>query len=157
MPSHRPAALGIERLPASGKREVKGGARRPDPFAMSGSSRRTTRSAIACTLAVSALLAGGRAALAQGEVCETPPSRGPISIIVLQSGDRVHELAGSVARGASIVAKDASTVIFDDGRVITADVEAAGRHLNALGWGARRIHFVASFPKRAARPRRSFG
>ena len=84
-----------------------------------------------------------------GQVCEVPSGSGPVALIILASGPKVHAYAralkGTVAR------KDAETVIFHDGRVITADVEAAGRHLNALGWGARRVDVVASFP--AARPR----
>ena len=91
-----------------------------------------------------------------GEVCESPPSRGPVSHIILTSGRKVQELAASV-KDARIVAKDANTVVFDDGRVITADVGGAGEHLNQLGWGARRIDVAVSFPARRARPRRARG
>ena len=91
-----------------------------------------------------------------GEVCESPPSRGPVSLIILTSGRKVHELAASV-KDARIVAKDANTVVFDDGRVITADVDGAGEHLNQLGWGGRRIDVAVSFPAKRARPRRARG
>ena len=93
---------------------------------------------------------------AAGEVCESPPSRGPVSLIILASGRKVHELAASV-KDARILARDANTVVFDDGRVITADVDAAGEHLNALGWGGRRIDVAVSFPAQRARPRRARG
>ena len=89
-------------------------------------------------------------AIAQtGQVCEV--STGPVSLIVLASGAKVHAYAriqqGTVAR------HDAETVIFHDGRVITADIAAAGRHLDALGWGSRDVRVVASFPPAKARPR----
>ncbi len=87
-----------------------------------------------------------------GQVCEVPSSSGPLSLIILASGSKVHAYAktlkGTVAR------RDAETVIFHDGRVITSDIEAAGRHLNDLGWGGRRIDVVASFSAPRARPRR---
>ena len=93
---------------------------------------------------------------AAGEVCESPPARGPVSLIILSSGRKVHELAASV-KNARILAKDANTVVFDDGRVITADVDGAGEHLNQLGWGGRRIDVAVSFPAQRARPRRARG
>ena len=86
-----------------------------------------------------------------GETCEVPSS-GPVSLIILASGSKVHTYAGTLK--GTVVRKDAKTVIFLDGRVITADVAAAGRHLNAMGWGARSINVVASFPAARARPRR---
>ena len=90
-----------------------------------------------------------------GEVCEVPPSSGPVALVILASGHKVlayaRTLKGTVAR------RDAETVIFHDGRVITADIEAAGRHLNDLGWGARGIEVVASFPAPRARPSGGWG
>jgi hypothetical protein len=86
-----------------------------------------------------------------GEVCEVPSS-GPLSLIILASGSKVHAYAGTLK--GTVVRQDAKTVIFLDGRVITADVAAAGRHLNDMGWGGRSINVVASFPAARARPRR---
>jgi hypothetical protein len=95
------------------------------------------------------LTLGSFAAAQAGQVCEV--STGPVSLIVLASGAKVHAyartLTGTVAR------HDAETVIFHDGRVITADIAAAGRHLAALGWGSRDVKVVASFPPAKARPR----
>jgi hypothetical protein len=110
-------------------------------------------------LALCAALLLPRGGAAEGEVCERPPAaaRGPVSLLILASGSRVHELAASIARDASIVAQDASTIIFDDGRVLTADVSGASDHLNRLGWGNRPIQVVASFPASRARPRRARG
>lgn len=86
---------------------------------------------------------------------ETCAPSGPVSLIILQSGQKVRELAASL--GGPVLRADSSTVIFADGRVITADVVAAERHLNEVGWGERRIEVLASFPKRRARPRRPSG
>ena len=100
------------------------------------------------------MLALGSLTTAQaGEVCEAPgaaPS-GPVSLIILSSGAKVLEYAR--AQKGTVALADQKTVIFQDGRVITADVEAAGRHLNTLGWGGRGINVVASFAAPRARPR----
>jgi hypothetical protein len=100
------------------------------------------------------LLALGSFATARaGQTCEVPS--GPVALVILASGTKVHQYArtlkGTVARRA------AHTVIFHDGRVVTSDVEAAGRYLNAIGWGNRSIDVMASFPAQRARPRRSRG
>ena len=85
-----------------------------------------------------------------GEVCEAPPSGGPVSLIILKGPRQVHELASALARGVPVAARDAATVAFQDGRVITSDAEGASRLLNRLGWGGRPISVVASFaPPRA--------
>ncbi len=86
-----------------------------------------------------------------GEVCNVP-SNGPVSLIILSSGTKVQTYARALK--GTVVRQDAKTVIFLDGRVITADVEAAGRLLNDLGWGGRSINVMASFPSARARPRR---
>jgi len=84
---------------------------------------------------------------------ETCEPTGPVSLLLLQSGQKVYELAKAL--GGQVVARGPKTVITADGRVITADPEAAGEHLNALGWGARPIRVVVSFPKtRRVKPRR---
>lgn len=106
-------------------------------------------------LAVFLLALAPPAAAQTAEVCSVAPS-GPVSLIVLESGAKVRALAASL-HDVTVLRRDAETVIFDDGRVITADVAAAGDHLNALGWGNRSIRFVASFPRRAKRPTRRFG
>jgi hypothetical protein len=96
-----------------------------------------------------ALTLGSFSPAQAGQVCEV--STGPVSLIVLASGPKVHAYArtleGTVAR------RDAETVIFHDGRVVTANIGAAGRHLDALGWGSRDVRVVASFPPAKARPR----
>lgn len=114
---------------------------------------------VALPLCLGLLLAvAAPAGAQQGEVCEARPSasRGPVSLVILASGAKVRELAASV-KDTPVVARDANTVIFADGRVITADVASAGEHLNALGWGSRRIDVTATFPARRARPRSSYG
>jgi len=101
------------------------------------------------------------------EVCDPgasggsgPASLGPpgaVSLMILKDGSKVHSLAKSLARGVPLAARDPQTVVFRDGRVITSDVESAGRVLNALGWSARPIRVVATFGKTRARPRRARG
>ena len=116
------------------------------------SPRRLSR---ALALVLPVVLAQGSFATARaGEVCEVP-ANGPVALIILASGPKVHTYARK-QKGA-VIRRDAKTVIFNDGRVITADIEAAGRHLNDLGWGARPIEIVASFQNRRARPRRARG
>ncbi len=90
-----------------------------------------------------------------GETCEVPGGGGgggSVSLIILASSSKVHAYArtlkGTVAR------QDKKTVIMRDGRVITSDVEAAGRMLNDIGWGGRSVNVMASFPAARARPRR---
>lgn len=92
----------------------------------------------------------------QGEVCERPTYRGPVSLVILANGAKVRQLAASV-KDVPVVARDAETVIFADGRVITADVEGAGEHLNQLGWASRQVRVSATFPRKRARPRSSYG
>ena len=98
-----------------------------------------------------ALLLGLSLAGPPATAAETCDPTGPVSLLFLQSGQKVRELA--LALGGQVVAQGPNTVILADGRVITADPEAAGDQLNALGWGARPIRVVVSFPKRRARPR----
>jgi len=97
------------------------------------------------------MVLGSLATARAGEVCEVPHG-GPVSLIILASGSKVQQYAR--ATKGTVVRRDAKTVVFLDGRVITSDVEAAGRHLNALGWGGRQIKVMASFPAQRARPRR---
>ena len=79
--------------------------------------------------------------------------KGPVKLLILQSGQKVHELARSL--GVQALYVDAKTVILADGRVITADVAAAGEQINALGWSQKRIQVVATMAKtRRVAPRR---
>jgi len=87
---------------------------------------------------------------AWAQSCEAAPRGGPVSILILDSAQRVDEFAASV-QSAQVAARDRGTVIFDDGRVVTADTDAATRQLNQLGWGNRPIQIVASFPMRPQR------
>jgi ABC-type amino acid transport substrate-binding protein len=91
------------------------------------------------------------------EVCDPGASRGPIALMILTSGQKVHEYARATAKGSLVVAYDPTTVVFKDGRVITADVEAATGHLNRLGWASRGIRVVKTLPAPRARPRRARG
>ena len=112
-------------------------------------ARRTGRVALAATLL--ALTAPGALSVAAGaQTCDARQrGGGSVSIVVLASGERVRKLAATV-KGVEIVRRDEETVIFADGRVITADVEATGRHLNDLGWGHKRVEIAASVPARGS-------
>ena len=91
-----------------------------------------------------------------GDVCD-PAAAGSVSLIILKTPEKVIELAKSVAKGVPVVARDATTIVFRDGRVITSDVEAVSRHLNRLGWGERRINVVAAFAVGRKAPARRRG
>ena len=102
------------------------------------------------------VLFGSTAAHAQAPaLCEPGQSSSSVSLVILSSPKKVHELAASI-QGVQVLKRDAATVIFSDGRVVTSDVESASRHLNKLGWGKRSINVVASFKTRSRRFR-SFG
>ncbi|MDJ0786136.1 MAG: hypothetical protein QNK05_04970 [Myxococcota bacterium] len=98
------------------------------------------------------LLAFGPAGALAGPQCEAPASGGgggAVSLVVLASPEKVHTLARELP-AVPVLRRGPATVVFADGRVVTSDVEAAGRHLNALGWAGRRIEVMASFPSRPA-------
>jgi hypothetical protein len=84
-------------------------------------------------------------------ICNPGDQQGGVSILVVATRQRVKQFAASV-RDTRVVRRDAETVLFEDGRVVTSNVEALGPHLNALGWGQRKIAIVGSFSTR--RPRR---
>jgi hypothetical protein len=110
--------------------------------------------AAACSLALGMALALGLGPAPAGAAESCTPG-GPVSLMILQSSQKVREL--TQALDGTVIRQEAKTVIFQDGRVITADVEAAGRLINELGWANRRIDVVASLPARRARPRSSGG
>ena len=98
-------------------------------------------------LLLAVALGGGDPRAARAQQCD---GGAPVSIIVLASPERVQQYAATL-RGVRILRRDAQTVVFADGRVVTANLGAASAHLNAVGWATRRIEIVASFPKRSAR------
>jgi hypothetical protein len=94
---------------------------------------------------------------AAAQSCDVGPAlRGPVSILILASAAKVHEFASAV-QGARIVVRENETVIFEDGRVVTASPDSATRHVNALGWGERGVQIVASFPLQPVGPPRRPG
>lgn len=106
----------------------------------------------AALAALVGLFLAGPASAQAAKSCRVLPS-GPVSLLILESGERVQAFAASVS-GPAILKRDAQTVIFDDGRVVTANIDSATVFLNELGWGNLDIQIVASFPRAAARPRR---
>ncbi len=137
--------------------QIRGGPRlkvwppRPDPVEVQPiRSPRSPSGALALALPLVLVLGSFANALA-GETCEVPSS-GSVSLIILSSSSKVHAYARTL-KGA-VARQDKKTVIMRDGRVITSDVEAAGRMLNEIGWGGRSVNVMASFPAARARPRR---
>ena len=114
--------------------------------------------AVLLLTAVLPVLSGATTARAQGAALCQPGQSGQsgsaVSLVILSSPKKVHELAASI-RDAKILKRDAKTVIFSDGRVVTSDVTSASRHLNELGWGKRSINVMASFKARSRRFRSS--
>ncbi len=91
----------------------------------------------------------------EGQVCAerpAPQAAGPVELVILTTPAKVAALAASLPPHP-ILKQDASTIIYADGRVLTANVGRASAFLNELGWGARRIQIVASAPRPRARPR----
>ncbi len=111
----------------------------------------------ALLLALSCVVASAtnaREARAAGAVCESKPT-GSVMLLILPTRQKVHDYAASLSH-IPVVARDKTTVVFQDGRVVTSDVGRAGEHLNALGWATLRLEVVASFGRTPQR-RRSFG
>ena len=108
------------------------------------------RFVLACFLSIG--LAAAPVAAQEGQTCDAGAVRPAVSLVILASAKKVQELAASV-RDVRVLRRDAKTVVFENGRILTADVAAVGEHLNALGWASRRIEVLASFT--AAPPARS--
>ena len=87
---------------------------------------------------------------APAQQCDAGARSGPVTIVSVATARRVREYAATV-RGSRVLRRDAQTVIFADGRVVTADLAGLSRHLNALGWAHRPIQIVGSFSRRSAR------
>ena len=87
-----------------------------------------------------------------GPSCGARPPDTPVWLIILDSPSRVHAYAATVKK-ERVLRTDATTVVFESGRVVTSNVATVGDHLTSLGWTHRRLEIVASFPARQARPR----
>jgi hypothetical protein len=93
---------------------------------------------------------------ARAQTCDLSKAKGPVSILILAGPQKVQEFAATI-RDVPVAVRDAKTVIFRDGRVITSDAASATQHLNALGWGSRPIEIVASFRLRPVQPPGGYG
>ena len=124
-----------------------------DPKAMTRFPHRLRTLVLA--LALAALVAPSAPA-AEGEICDPGAPTGPVSLLILATPSKVQNFAKTV-KGTRVVRRDAKTVVFEDGRVVTSDVGGASAHIEALGWNKRSIDVVATFRKAAPRPRRARG
>jgi hypothetical protein len=84
-----------------------------------------------------------------GAVKVCPPDTGPVTVLIVNSERAVKSAAAQYA-GEPILHRDAETVIFEDGRVITSKVEQVSHHLNELGWSGRELQLLGSMPRRYA-------
>jgi hypothetical protein len=76
-------------------------------------------------------------------ICE--PGASPVMIVVVDSPERVKSVS-ALWKGTPTLVEEADTVVFADGRVVTSRVEAAGDHLQSLGWAHRQIEIVGGLP-----------
>lgn len=96
-------------------------------------------------------------AWAEAGMCGPPP--GPVLLVLVESKARVPSAAAGLSRTRRLV-DTADTVIYADGRAVTADLAAVSRHLNALGWAERPIQIAGAGtstrlpPSAPSRPRR---
>jgi hypothetical protein len=107
-----------------------------------GSSERTSRAAAEPEATVPLPVAEPE----PPQTCVVPYS-GPVTIIAASTP---NVLRRSVAerRGVPLVYETDDTAIWQDGRVMTVDVENVGSHLNAVGWAANPIQLLGA----SARP-----
>ena len=105
--------------------------------------------AVAVAVAIASI-----ASAQDGRTCDAKPApaAGPIALVILANPEKVAALAASLPPHP-ISRRDETTVVYADGRVLTADVGRASAFLNELGWGHRRIEVVASAPRPRARAR----
>lgn len=83
----------------------------------------------------------------EGGVC--PPDTGPITVLVLPNAQAVRRASSQYA-DEPVLHRDAETVIFETGRVITSQVETVSDRLNELGWGGRDLQLIGTMPRRFA-------
>ena len=76
------------------------------------------------------------------QTCVVPYS-GPVTIIAAAS---TNVLRKSVLerRGVPLVYETDDTAIWEDGRVMTVDVENVGNHLNAVGWATNPMQILGA-------------
>ena len=63
--------------------------------------------------------------------CAVPYS-GPVTIVTVRNGAALERAMAD--RSVPIAYSTEDTVIYEDGRVLTANVEGVGEHLNKVGW-----------------------
>ena len=78
-----------------------------------------------------------------------PPDTGPVTVLIVDS-ERAVKSAAAQYTDEPILHRDAETVIFEDGRVITSKVEDVSHYLNELGWSGRELQLLGSMPRRYA-------
>ena len=80
--------------------------------------------------------------------CEIP-YRGLVTIIPVRSRNALRRAAADPTASV-LVYSTKDTAIFDDGRVLTADVENVGEDLSAVGWAANQMRILGTTAGAAA-------
>jgi hypothetical protein len=76
------------------------------------------------------------------ETCEIPYS-GPVTIIPVRNASALSRSVADRPR-RELVYETEDTAIFEDGRVLTLNMENLGTHLNAVGWSANPIKIMGA-------------
>ena len=79
-------------------------------------------------------------------ICDSATS--PVLIVVVESPRKVKS-ASALWKDTPIMVQDPEVVVFADGRIVTSSPEAAGEHLQSLGWAHRDIEIVGGLPAAA--------
>jgi hypothetical protein len=79
-------------------------------------------------------------------ICD--PGASPVMIVVVESPRKVKS-ASALWKDTPIMVQDPEVVVFADGRIVTSSPEAAGEHLQSLGWAHRDIEIVGGLPAAA--------
>ena len=80
--------------------------------------------------------------------CEIP-YRGLVTIIPVRSRNALRRAAADPTPSVLVYSTE-DTAIFDDGRVLTADVENVGEDLSAVGWAANQMRILGTTAGAAA-------
>ena len=88
------------------------------------------------------------------ETCVIPYS-GPVTIIPVRSATAINR-ATSNRGGVPVVYETEDTAIWEDGRVMTTNMENVGTHLNAVGWSSNPMQ-IAGTGQRPGGSRKNLG
>lgn len=88
------------------------------------------------------------------ETCTIPYS-GTVTIIPVRTATSIHRATGDRG-GVPVVYETDDTAIWEDGRVMTTNMENVGTHLNAVGWSSNPMQ-IAGTGQRPGSSRKNLG